>query len=518
MRHTYAHRRKGSRYALLLILLTALLLAGGGWYFFLYDSSTESDYFGGGLTAANTADQSPDAGPLPAGDVGAEPVESAGPAEPDPPVVPPLVIERVIEAGQTAGGMLNEWLSPGEIQAMADACEEVFSLRKLRQGNKYSIVIDDGRFTSFIYEIDRADKLIVTREGPSAFSVCTEPIEYISMLATVEGTITSNLFQTVTDAGEQAGLAMSLADIFAWEINFIRDIQPGDSFSLVVEKRYRDGEFKGYGRIRSAIFTNKGTAFEAFFFFDPDGRPEYFTSSGESVKRAFLKAPLSFTRISSTFTNARLHPIHKVWRAHPGIDYAAPSGTPVKAVGNGTVTYAGWGNGAGNYIALRHNNGYETMYLHLSGFASITKKGAQVAQGDIIGYVGSTGDSTGPHLDFRMKKNGVYVNPLVELTPRSEPVDEKEMPEFSRHVAAWREYLDGTLDPFYSPPTDSILAYTPGSAHLSEQDEHSEQAAGESEDALPAPAEGESPAVSASPGAAPAASPTASSGGTASAS
>lgn len=488
MHHQYAHRKKTSRFGILLLLLVIAVCAGGTFYYFNQPYPAIDERAGVSEPENTPSDDRPkDEMNSPAGETSGEaPREvSGGPADNAlPEEEPPLVLVREIQPGDTAGKILNEWLSAAEIQVLADVCEETFSLRKLRPGKPYSITLDKGEFTSFVYEIDNTDKLIVTREGPGAFTVCTEPIEYMTMMAAVHGTITSNLFQSVTDTGESAGLAMSLADIFAWEINFIRDIQPGDSFSLIVEKRYRDGEFKGYGKIHAAIFVNKGSEYEGYLFHDPDGRQEYFTSSGDSVKRAFLKAPLSFTRISSTFTNARLHPIHKVWRAHPGIDYAAPTGTPVKAVGNGTVTFVGWGKGAGNYIALRHNNGYETMYLHLSRFDARTKKGATVNQGDVIGYVGSTGDSTGPHLDFRMKKNSVYVNPLTELTPRSDPVAKDDMPEFLQHVALWREYLDGRKDPFYSPPD---LTFGKGVAEP-ELSAHSELSGQANQSDAPAPA------------------------------
>ena len=445
-------KRKLSRRGFFTLIILLILCTAGIFYFFYaapYPSVSEAEESveleSSVQSPLEESDESSDAAP----DLDAEEIPE-----------PPLVIERVIESGDTAGKILNEWLGASEIQMLADACEDTFSLRRLRPGKPYIITINKGELASFVYEIDNTDRLIINREGPGAYTVYTEPIEYTTTMVKIKGEINSSLFQAVADVGERAGLAVSLADIFAWEINFIRDIQPGDSFRIIVEKRYRDGEFKGYGNIHAALFVNKGQEYEGFLFHDPEGRKEYFTSSGDSVKRAFLKAPLSFTRISSTFTNSRFHPIHKVWRAHPGIDYAAPTGTPVKAVGNGTVTFSGWGNGAGNYIALRHNNGYETMYLHLSRFDAKTKKGARVNQGDTIGYVGSTGDSTGPHLDFRMKKNGVYVNPLTELTPRSDPVSAEDMPEFLQLVASWREYLDGkkelpSVSPNAEPPKEA---------------------------------------------------------------
>lgn len=357
-------------------------------------------------------------------------------AEPEGPVV---VIETV-QKGETAGGILQPYLSAAQIQAMSDACEECFSLRKLRAGKPYEITINKGEFASFIYEID-SDKKLIVNYADGTFTAAVEDIVYDVTVARVQGAIKSHLFQAVDDAGEQPVLAISLADIFAWEINFIRDIHPGDSFNLLVEKRFREGEFKGYGRILAAEFTNQGARFEAYAYRDADGFPHYYNGKGESVKRAFLKAPLSFTRISSTFSNSRLHPVLNVWRAHPAVDYAAPTGTPVKAVGNGVVTFKGWGKGAGNYIALRHNNNYETMYLHLSGFAKGLDKGKKVTQGEVIGFVGSTGYATGPHLDFRMKKDGTYINPLTIASPRTEPVTKKDLPEFRELVGKMQGIL-----------------------------------------------------------------------------
>lgn len=353
---------------------------------------------------------------------------------------PVVEISEIVQPGETAGKILLPYLSPAEIQTVSETCADVFPLRRLRQGNPYTLTTCDGFFICFAYEIDSERKLIVERRG-GAFSAKLERIAYEVTVERVQGTISSHLFQAVSDAGESPMLAVAMAEIFAWEINFIRDLRPRDSFTLLVEKQYREGKFKGYGRILGAMFVNQGTTYEAFCFRDAEGFPHYYTSNGESVKRAFLKAPLSFTRISSTFSPKRLHPILKVWRAHPGVDYAAPTGTPVKAVGSGTVTYKGWGEGAGNYIALRHNNNYETMYLHLSKFARGLEKGKKVRQGEVVGFVGSTGYSTGPHLDFRMKKDGQYINPLNMVSPRADPISKKDFPEFQKVMEDLRPKL-----------------------------------------------------------------------------
>lgn len=353
--------------------------------------------------------------------------------------------QGVISHGDTAGALLQRWMPYTEVHTMIAACDGVYSLGKLRAGQPYTVHEDGDGFARFEYEIDGDERLIVTRENGN-FTATLEKIEYEIRLERIEAEIDSSLFLSMSKLGESATLAVRIADIFAWEINFIRDVQPGDSFALLVEKRYRDGEFSGYGKLLAAEFINQQSKYEAYSFLDPEGVPMYYNAAGDSVKRAFLKAPLSFTRISSQFNLKRVHPIFKEVRPHPAIDYAAPSGTPVKAIGNGVVTFRGWGKGAGNYIVLKHFNGYESMYLHLQGFAKGLNKGGKVQQGDVIGYVGSTGYSTGPHLDFRMKQNGKYVNPNALMTPRAEPVAKKDIANFKAKRDEYREYLTGRKD------------------------------------------------------------------------
>ncbi|MDL2216619.1 M23 family metallopeptidase [Desulfovibrio sp. OttesenSCG-928-M14] len=353
-----------------------------------------------------------------------------------------------IEPGATAGVLLNEWVSMSEIHSMVEACKDVYPLARIRAGQPYAVYLENGALSRFEYEIDNDSRLVLTRESQDNITrwlAVKERIEYEIRLVRVAGEITSSLFESMAVTGEGAALAVRLAEIFAWEINFIRDIQVGDSYSLLVEKRYRDGEFKGYGHLPVAEFINKKSKFEAFLFKDSFGNNAYFNAAGDSLKRAFLKAPLSFTRISSRFNLRRMHPILKTVRPHPAVDYAAPTGTPVKAIGSGVVTFRGSGKGAGNYITLKHSNGYESMYLHLSAFAKNLKKGNKVRQGETIGYVGSTGYSTGPHLDFRMKKNGQFVNPEKILSPRDESVPKQKLDAFKDKRDRWRTYLNGDI-------------------------------------------------------------------------
>ena len=353
------------------------------------------------------------------------------------------ITRNTIPSGATAGKLLQEWMGLGDVNAFVEACAEVFPLNRLRAGQPYAVTCDPDGFCRFEYEIDSNSMLIVDKNKDGAFKARIEPIHYEMALNKLHGTIQSSLFNAMTDQGETAALAVRLAEIFAWEINFIRDIQPDDSFSLLVEKRFRDGEFAGYGKILAADFTNKSKLFEAYIHVDEKGRDQYYNATGESLKRAFLKAPLSFTRISSRFSMNRKHPILGYSRPHPAVDYAAPTGTPVMTVGDGTVTFVGRGKGAGNYITVQHPNSYETSYLHLSRFAKGLKKGQRVSQGEVIGYVGSTGYSTGPHLDFRMKQNGNWVNPETALSPKAPPLGKDDKEAFMQRKDVARQLLSG---------------------------------------------------------------------------
>jgi murein DD-endopeptidase MepM/ murein hydrolase activator NlpD len=352
------------------------------------------------------------------------------------------VYRGIVSFGDTAGELLQEWLSAEDIQSLLSACKNVYPLARLRAGQPYVIYQDGESFSRFEYEIDKDQQLVVFRED-DRWVASVDKIPYDILLKNVEGVIESSMFETMSNIGENSALAVRLADIYAWEINFIRDVQPGDSFRVLLEKRFRNGEFKGYGRLLAAEFVNKGSKYEAYLYKDSFGNAAYFNAAGSSLKRAFLKAPLSFTRISSRFNMRRLHPILATVKAHPAVDYAAPAGTPVKAIGSGTVLFRGWGNGAGNYVTLKHANGYESMYLHLSRFAKNLQKGSRVRQGDIIAYVGSTGYATGPHLDFRMKKNGQFINPEKILSPRDESVPAQALAAYKEKRDTCRLYMEG---------------------------------------------------------------------------
>ena len=317
-----------------------------------------------------------------------------------------------------------------ELQALVSSIGSAIDLRKLRAGQPYLIDrLLEGRVRRFEYEIDADRMLVVSRAGfdlPPRFVTSVERIPKVVTVVAVEGEInreTNSLTEAIDKAGERIDLALGLADVYSGEIDFNSDLQPGDRFRVLVERQTRDGRLAGYGPILAAEFVNSGRTMKAIRFAPEGGSPGYYDEHGRSMKRFFLKSPLKFEpRITSRFASSRKHPILGYARAHNGVDYHAPTGAPVNSVAPGVVTLAGWTPGGGRTVKVRHPNGYETEYLHLSSIA--VRAGARVGQGDLVGRVGMTGLATGPHLHYGMKKNGRYVNPTVEHRnmPPGEPV------------------------------------------------------------------------------------------------
>jgi len=352
------------------------------------------------------------------------------------------VVHGTVEKGDTVIKMLAGADSQAA-QEYINAAKRVFSMRAFRDGQPYVVVTDTatGKVKRFEYEIDSRRRLVV--EGMEQPVARVEAIEYTTLLSTVNTVIEDNLFQAVADAGERPQLALRLAELFGSEVNFIRDLQEGDSFAVLVEKRYRDGEYKGYGRIIAAHFTSRGKTFEAYLFREGNKAASYYNSKGENVRKSLLQAPLAFTRVTSRFTHNRLHPVLGYSRPHEGVDYAAPTGTPVKAVGEGVVTAKGWSGGYGNQVIVRHGGGLESLYSHLSGYARGIRNGQKVRQGEVIGFVGMTGLATGPHLDFRLRQSGKFINPGKAINPRGEPVSKAAMAAFERIMAQELALLKG---------------------------------------------------------------------------
>ena len=339
-------------------------------------------------------------------------------------------ITGTIRKGETASSLLNDYMPLKTIYDIDKKAKPVFPLTRLRKGQPYKISLLEDSFVAFEYEIDTNDRLLIRREADS-YDISKLPIDYQIKPEVISVDIRSSLAEAVKRAGERTSLTWKLADIFAWDIDFIRDIRPGDAFKVLVEKRYKDGRFCGYADVKAAFFTNRGNTYKAFLHENAKGRKSYYNENGQSLEKAFLKAPLNYSRISSSFSNRRFHPILKKYRAHSGVDYAAPRNTPIKAVADGVIKSIYYSKSTGRQITIRHFSGYETAYFHMNKYAKGMKKGKKITQGDVIGYVGKTGLATGYHLCFRMRKNGKPVNPLDQSPSAAKPVIQEEMDQFA---------------------------------------------------------------------------------------
>jgi murein DD-endopeptidase MepM/ murein hydrolase activator NlpD len=331
-------------------------------------------------------------------------------------VLPPLEEKKeVIRRGMTLTDILKPYnLSTTEIHALIKDVKPVYDLARIRAGQELRIFSSpQGDFFSLEYDIDEENYLhIKKKEGTYGAEIKKTP--YDIRVKAIWGIIEENLIFAVRDKNEGVILALNLAELFAWDIDFYADLRRGDSFKIIFEKKYLNGEFVGYENILAAEFVNQGKKFLAFRYTYPDTKgSDYFDLEGGSLRKQFLKSPIRYSRITSRFSRRRLHPIRKVYRPHLGVDYAASVGTSVQVTADGTITFAGRRGASGRMISVRHKNRYETMYLHLRGYAAGIRKGKKVEGGQEIGYVGSSGESTGPHLDYRIKKNGRYINPLL---------------------------------------------------------------------------------------------------------
>jgi murein DD-endopeptidase MepM/ murein hydrolase activator NlpD len=354
-------------------------------------------------------------------------------------------VESRVPRNATLESLLRQQnLSVELTTSLVDAVRGVFNPRDLRANQMFRITRTmDGLFREFRYQID-ADRLLRVLARPAAADapanlsaeVVTLPREL--ELDAVAASITQDspsLVGAFETAGENIQLALGLAEIFGGEIDFNSELQQGDRIQVLFDRATRNGDFIGYGDIRAAVLENDGRRITAVRFSGPDGKAGYYDENGRSLKRQFLKSPLPLEpRITSRFSYRRRNPVHGAIRPHLGVDYAAPTGTRVQAVANGVVEFAGFSGEAGRMVRLRHAGGYETSYLHLSALGPGIHPGARVQQGETVGRVGQTGTATGPHLDYRISRNGVFVNPLAELQrmPKGEPIDASSLPEFHK--------------------------------------------------------------------------------------
>ena len=341
----------------------------------------------------------------------------------------PVTLYQVSNGQVRRGESLAELLYPygvnsQQIHTISLLADSLIDERKIQQGNRYSVFsTNDTTPVYFIYEKDPLNYVMIGL-APDSIWAENRSKSVEQRLQVASGTIESSLWESMLAANANPMLAVELSEIFAWTIDFF-GIQQGDRYKVVYEESYVDSQSIGISRINGAWFYHNNTDFWGIPF-EQDGVISFFDEKGNSLRKAFLKAPLRFSRISSGFSHSRYHPVLKIRRPHHGVDYAAPAGTPVLTVGDGVVTRVGYQkSGGGNYVSVKHNSVYSTTYMHLSRFGKGIKKGRYVKQGDVIGYVGSSGLATGPHLDFRFYKNGSAVNPLKVEAPPVEPVHEE---------------------------------------------------------------------------------------------
>jgi murein DD-endopeptidase MepM/ murein hydrolase activator NlpD len=353
-----------------------------------------------------------------------------------------LPTEKKVPAGENFVAALERFgLSPEQASSAAAAAQHAFNLRQVRAGNTITVGrCVEGTLREIDYKID-ADRMLRIVPEDRGFAAQVKEIPSKTEIDAVLGRVGDSLFNAVEDAGESAELAMRLAQIFGYDLDFYTDPRKGDTFRIFLEKKkYSNGQTAGYGKILAAEYENAGKKYQALLFHDPTGRPGYYSADGKSLQKAFLRSPLKFgAPVTSHFSRARFHPILKTYRPHMGTDYGAPVGTSVQTIGSGRVAFAGRKGGEGNMVQVAHANGYETMYLHLSRM--FVRTGEHVEIGKTIGLVGSTGLSTGPHLDFRILQKGQYKNFEKLGLPPSDPVSKKNLPEFAAVREKWLALL-----------------------------------------------------------------------------
>ncbi|MBR5845946.1 MAG: peptidoglycan DD-metalloendopeptidase family protein [Rikenellaceae bacterium] len=335
--------------------------------------------------------------------------------------------------GQTMGGLLGGFgVSAQMVDKLNTASKEIFPLNKVRAGNRYTAFLEEDTaglrtLRHLAYEKNAIDYVVFNFMTDSV-SVVEGAKEVTTIRERDTVTITSSLWGAIMEANLPFELAAEMEDIYQWSIDFF-SIQKGDRFTVIYDRQMVDTVDVGLGRVWGAEFVQGGKTYYAIPFKQGE-KIQYWDEQGNSLRKALLKAPLKYSRISSRFTYRRLHPVHRVYRAHTGVDYAAPSGTPVVAVADGVVVFKGWGGGGGNTLKIKHAGNLQSGYLHLRGYAKGIKQGSRVSQGDVIGYVGSTGTSTGPHLDFRLWRNGTPIDPLKVPSEPSEPIKKENIVPF----------------------------------------------------------------------------------------
>lgn len=370
-------------------------------------------------TAAAVAPQAPaQQEPAPA------PVVAAAPAE--------LHRQVVVGRGDTLSGMFEKvGLSAAEVQSVLDSDKQAKQFTRLRKGQILEFELTpDGKLQTLHTKLSRLESIRLERGSNGTFAFQRAVETPVMRAAYAHGTITSSLSASAQRAGLSHAQIMDLANIFGYDVDFAQDIHPGDQFDVVYEQRVLDGKVIGTGNVLSARFINRGKTYTAVRYTNKQGNTNYYTADGNSMRKAFVRSPVDFARISSRFSGGRKHPILNKIRAHQGVDYAAARGTPIKATGDGKVILAGRKGGYGNTVIIQHGNTYRTLYGHMQGFAKGIRDGSPVKQGQVIGYIGTTGLSTGPHVHYEFQVNGVHVDPLGQKLPMADPIARNERQRF----------------------------------------------------------------------------------------
>ena len=368
-------------------------------------------------------------------------------------------LDMAIAPGQTFyEALAARHVAHEDIMALVKACQEFRNLKKVRRGEIFRVrITEDGGLESLAFDLDEESFVTWVRRGDTYERIDgTYPVEY--KLKAICGTIQNSLYASLQKLDAPLALAPKMNDILGWDLDFNRDLRKGDTFRILYEEVFKEGRRIRTGRILGVEIVNRGKARQAFQFTTPDERTHYYDAEGHNLQKQLMRAPVNYSRISSKFSYRRFHPVLKRYMPHLGVDYAAPLGTPIKAAGNGVIVACRTKKGNGRYIQIRHTNAeYETYYLHLSRYAKGMKVGRKVTQGDVIGYVGATGYATGPHLDYRVKRNGKFVNPRSLKLPAAAPVAKDQLADFQGQARVYLSLLedlqlDGT--PVELPPVN----------------------------------------------------------------
>lgn len=359
------------------------------------------------------------------------------------PESPESYVEVQVRPGDSLARILSgRGIDAPELLQLVGARPDARPLNRLIPGQRLLLRTDAaGHLQELVHSVEPYESLRLTRAA-TGFEVLRERREYEVRIAYVAGNIMRSLFQDAQEAGLPEPLILGLAEIFGWDIDFALDLRAGDRFAVVHEEKYWLGQKVADGEILAAEFVNRGKTYRAIGYRHEDGTLHYYTPEGKSLRRAFLRAPVKFSRVSSTFSDNRYHPILKISRAHKGVDYAAPAGTPVHATASGRIVSLGWNGGYGKAVVIRHGGAYSTLYAHLSRIRPGLKVGQHVEQGATIGYVGQTGLATGPHLHYEFQVNGAHRNPLTYEFPVADPVAAPLREAFYRAARQWSAQLD----------------------------------------------------------------------------